>query len=260
MKNILYSLIIITLILNLTWCQSNKTENLIEEENNEEIVQTEKLNIENNEEEIKNTIDSWNIETVSIANIWKENNKKSIKKIGDHSKEINTNINNNDQVAQKYCNDNKWKINENNICDFWDNKKCSLIELTNWNCKYIDYSEWTAVFIEENKVDNNQIAEQYCKDSYGKVSKNNEWNSVCTFLNSETCELSEISNWECKWINYSEWTVVQLKNAEDACIDIYEPICGKDWKLYSNKCFLEKAWIQEADKNIKLIDDECIEM
>ena len=126
MKNILYSIIIITLILNLTWCQSNKTENLIEEENNEGIALTGKLNIENNKEEIKNATNSWNVETVSIANIWKENNKKSIKKIEGQPKEINTNTNN-DQVAQKYCNDNKWKINENNICDFWNNKKCSLI-------------------------------------------------------------------------------------------------------------------------------------
>ena len=30
------------------------------------------------------------------------------------------------------------------------------------------------VFIEENNIDNNQIAEQYCKDNYGKVSINKE--------------------------------------------------------------------------------------
>jgi hypothetical protein len=259
MKNILYSIIIITLILNLTWCQSNKTENLIEEENNKGITLTEQLNIENNEEEIKNTTSTWNIETVSIANIWKENNKKSIKKIEEQPKEINTNSDNN-PVAQKYCNDNKWKINENNICDFWENKKCSLTELTNWTCKWIDYSEWTAVYIEENNINNNQIAEQYCKDSYGKVLKNNKWNSICIFLNSKTCELSEISNWDCKWIKYEEWTVVQSLKAEDACIDVYEPVCWNDWKLYSNKCFLEKAWIQEGKENIKLIDDECVEI
>lgn len=170
-------------------------------------------------------------------------------------KEKNIVVQISDPIAEQYCKDNKGKIS-NNKCIFWDNKVCDFSKITNWLCEWIDYSDWTAIFIEESDTPSYPVAEQYCIDNKWKVSNNN-WLSICIFDTNKTCEFSEIVNWNCKWINYWDWTMVYLKNAEDDCSNDYEPVCWRDWKTYANNCFLETAWVQE-DKTAEIIDGECI--
>ena len=150
MKNKLYVIIVLSIIINLIWCQKTDNKKIIEEQNNEGIVKIELSNTGINKENDFDNIDTWSSEIITTNKVWEENSKKNIKKTNNHIIGNDTTKNTTDPVAERYCTDNKWTVENYNICNFWENKNCSFIELKNWTCKWVDYSEWTAVYIEEN--------------------------------------------------------------------------------------------------------------
>ncbi len=67
-----------------------------------------------------------------------------------------------DLVAAQYCWDNHGKSvrkDEWYICDFWNNKTCSFDVITKWDCQFINYSDWTAVYKEETEEYSYPVAE-----------------------------------------------------------------------------------------------------
>jgi len=44
---------------------------------------------------------------------------------------------------------------------------------------------------------------------------------------------------------------------DTACIEIYEPVCGIDWNVYGNSCFLEKAGV-ELDETSTATESGCV--
>ena len=57
----------------------------------------------------------------------------------------------------------------------------------------------------------------------------------------------------------STWEVDIEEPIEDdtACIEIYEPVCGIDWNVYGNSCFLEKAGV-ELDETSTVTESGCV--
>ena len=57
----------------------------------------------------------------------------------------------------------------------------------------------------------------------------------------------------------STWEVDIEEPIEDdtACIEIYEPVCGIDWNVYGNSCFLEKAGV-ELDEGSTATESGCV--
>ena len=52
---------------------------------------------------------------------------------------------------------------------------------------------------------------------------------------------------------------VFLDDCPDACMEIYSPVCGNDFKTYSNDCFLSIAACKSSGKLKKAYDGECKE-
>jgi len=123
--------------------------------------------------------------------------------------------------------------------------------------KTIKYSDIKDYFNEE-KWDTDSVAEQYCIDNNWEVVEDyDNWSPLCVFNNNEYCEFSDIIEWICNQIQYDQWTIVYKQDAETYCTNDYTPICWDDWKLYTNKCWLDAAWVKE-DKTAELTDDWCI--
>jgi hypothetical protein len=38
----------------------------------------------------------------------------------------------------------------------------------------------------------------------------------------------------------------------------YDTVCGKDWNPYPNRCFMEKAGVQEETELAEVVDWECV--
>lgn len=76
---------------------------------------------------------------------------------------------------------------------------------------------------------------QICEESEWEVTTDYFWKPLCIFLINKECYLEDIENWNCERLN------------QEKCTEEYNPVCWADWKLYSNRCFMEIAWVQEAD-------------
>lgn len=160
-------------------------------------------------------------------------------------------------LVENDCNNWWWEIQhwqewweDQDVCVYSDNSYCYLTQLADWTCEaweMIDSDEW----------DPYPVAEQYCIDNNGQTSEDNEWIPICIFENGNSCEYSDITNWECKWINYGEWTAVYNWEDTSYCTLEYNPVCWEDGQTYSNPCWLWVAWVEEAT-DAEIIDGVCV--
>lgn len=61
--------------------------------------------------------------------------------------------------------------------------------------------------------------------------------------------------WMVFWVAFFSFFV---KSEQTTCIALYEPVCWVDGKIYSNECFLQNAWVKEAE-NMEAKDWVCVE-
>lgn len=145
------------------------------------------------------------------------------------------------------------------VCTFDDGSFCYLDDFSNWFC-----SKWD-MFYGDNYNDLYPYAEQACIDSNGQLSEDEEWNEICIF-DDNFCYINDMLVWLCDYLEYDVQEVYNIHEEErmyqEYLAECYQEeqntVCGKDWNSYYNRCFMEKAWVEEESEFAEVIDWECI--
>ena len=171
--------------------------------------------------------------------------------------------------AFDYCKENWWTpwedYRENGICVFDDQYFCYADDYYLLDCKSWDMSLDFLPIPNEN--DYYPYAEQACIDSDGQLSENEEWKEIC-ILDDENnfCLIDDILSWRCDGLKYSVQDVIDIHEEERAYQEFVaecyaeeqETVCGKDWNPYYNRCFMEKAGVEEETELAEVISGQCI--
>ena len=78
--------------------------------------------------------------------------------------------------------------------------------------------------------------------------------------------MDDIMDWGCDLLNYDVQEIYDLHEGEseyqEYVAECYEEpqvtVCGQDGNSYYNKCFMEKAGVDEETELAEVIDGECI--
>ncbi len=158
------------------------------------------------------------------------------------------------------CEEQWWSIEWHDLdafCYFEDKTFCYLEDLASWICK-----KWDTSFI------NNEypFAEQACIDNNGQISQTEDWEDICILNDEEFCYMSDIIDWGCDLLYQDMIDVQDMHEAEREyqkyVAECYEQpqitVCGQDGNSYYNKCFMEKAGIEEETELAEVVDGECV--
>ena len=167
-------------------------------------------------------------------------------------------------VAEWYCENEWWEVEmweELNgyqpVCIYADDESyCYLEYLYNWLC-----SKWEFYYF-----DDYTYAEQACIDSNGQISQTEEWEDICILSDDEFCYMSDVMDWACDLLSYNVQDVYDEHESERAyqeyiseCYDQPQvTVCGQDGNPYYNRCFMEKAGVQEEVELAEVVNGECI--
>ena len=171
------------------------------------------------------------------------------------------------EKAKTYCEDENWTLwedtRENSICVFDDKSFCYSDDYYLNDCKPWQVNLETLDYYESNYP----YAEQACFDSNGQLSENESWEEIC-ILDDENnfCLVDDILKWKCEGLKYSVQDVIDIHEEERAyqeyvaeCYDEeQETVCGKDWNPYYNRCFMEKAGVEEETELAEVVSGQCI--
>ena len=169
-------------------------------------------------------------------------------------------------VVTEMCEEEWWKIQEwnewwdiQNVCFYPDESFCYLEDLAADNCH-----KW------DMRYDDNYYlypyAEQACIDSNGQISQTEEWEDICILSDDEFCYMSDVMDWACDLLSYNVQDVYDEYESERAyqeyiseCYDQPQvTVCGQDGNPYYNRCFMEKAGVQEEVELAEVVNGECI--
>ena len=162
------------------------------------------------------------------------------------------------------CNEEWWEIQEwsewweiQNVCYFPDESFCYLEDLAadmchKWDMKYYDDSLYV-------------YAEQACFDNNWQISQTEDWEDICVLNDEEFCYMSDVMDWACDLLYQDMLDIQEMHEGErmyqEYIAECYEQeqitVCGKDWISYYNRCFMEKAWVEE-ETEVKIVDWECV--
>ena len=169
----------------------------------------------------------------------------------------------------KFCSNNSWVAlidgDWNEVCIFNEESFCYADDFYLNDCKPWDKN---IMFLKESSE--NEIlfpyAEQACIDSNGQLSENDEWYSICILEDDTSCLINDIINWWCESLTTSLQSIIDMHDEEAAyqqylaeCYDQEQHVvCWKDWNSYYNRCFMEKAGVEEETELAEVVDWECI--
>ncbi len=141
-------------------------------------------------------------------------------------------------VVTDMCNEEWWEIQEwnewweiQNVCYYPDESFCYLEDLAadichKWDMKYYDDSLYV-------------YAEQACFDIM-------DW--ACDLLYQDMLDIYDMHEDERSYQEY----IAECYEQEQITV------CGKDWNSYYNRCFMEKAGVEEETDLADVVDWECI--
>ena len=158
------------------------------------------------------------------------------------------------------CEEQWWTVEWQDLdafCYFEDKTFCYLEDLPSWNCK-----KWDISLIN----DGYPYAEQACIDNNGQLSQTEDWEDICILNDEEFCYMSDIIDWGCDLLYQDMLDIQEMHEAEreyqEYVAECYqEPqitVCGQDWNPYYNRCFMEKAGVEEETELAEVVDGECI--
>lgn len=219
------------------------------------------------------------------------------------------------EEAEKICVENEWEVTKdidwNQICLFYEDKRCPLASIEEWDCFLINYEwdkpsseycidlwwnpeywqEWWEDFYvctfdddsfcylddlpnwdckkgDMHYEDDNlySYAEQACIDSNWEIDTVESWDRLCFFWWSKICSIENIIKGDCEYISYNLQDIIDIHEEEKAyqeyIAECYEqeniPVCWEDWNTYYNKCFMEKAWVNEEKELAEIISGQCV--
>ena len=167
-------------------------------------------------------------------------------------------------VVTEMCEEEWWKIEERNewwdtqnVCFYPDESFCYLEELASDNCH-----KWDMYYTD----DLYPYAEQACIDSNGQISQTEEWVDICILSDDEFCYMDDVADWGCDLLKYNVQDIYDIHKDERAyqeyIAECYNQpqgtVCGQDWNEYYNRCFMEKAWVEEETELAQVENWECI--
>ena len=168
-------------------------------------------------------------------------------------------------VAEWYCADEWWKLEiwgewgeEQPVCYFEEDKSfCYFEDMYDGLCH-----KWDLYYYYEDLY---PYAEQACIDSNGQISQTEYEEDICIFSDNEFCYMDDIMDWACDLLEYNVQEVYDIHEDErkyqEYIAECYEQeqitVCGKDWIGYYNRCFMEKAWVEE-DTEAEIVGWECV--
>jgi len=151
-------------------------------------------------------------------------------------------------VAEWYCADEWWELemweewgDYQPICYFGEDESyCYFEDMYDWLCH-----KWNLYYYYEDLY---PYAEQICIDSNGQISQTEYGEDICILSDYEFCYMDDIMDWACDLL-YKD-TII--------CTEEYDPVCWVDWNTYSNRCFMEIAWVKEERELAEIVNGECI--
>ena len=167
-------------------------------------------------------------------------------------------------VVTEMCEEQWWNIEEWNewwekqdVCYFDDKTFCYLEDFAAWKCK-----KWDMSYINDWYT----YAEEACIDNNGQISQTEEWEDICILSDEEFCYMKDVVDWGCDLLYQDMLDIQDMHESERAyqeyVAECYEQeqeiVCWKDWNQYYNRCFMEKAWIEEETELSEIVDGKCI--
>ena len=167
-------------------------------------------------------------------------------------------------VVTEMCEDQWWTIEEWNewwerqdVCYFDDKTFCYLEDFAAWKCK-----KWDMSYINDWYT----YAEEACIDNNGQISQTEEWEDICILSDEEFCYMKDVMDWWCDLLYQDMLDIQDMHESERAyqeyiaeCYDQPQVIvCGQDGNPYYNRCFMEKAGVEEETELAEVVDGECI--
>lgn len=167
-------------------------------------------------------------------------------------------------IVTDMCEEQWWVVEQwlewwdtQDVCYFDDKTFCYLEDFAAWNCK-----KWDMSLINNGYP----YAEQACIDNNGQISQTEDWEDICILSDEEFCYMSDIIDWGCDLLYQDMVDIQDMHESEreyqEYVAECYEQpqitVCGQDGNPYYNRCFMEKAGVQEETELAEVVDGECI--
>ena len=167
-------------------------------------------------------------------------------------------------IVTEMCEEQWWNTEEWNewwerqdVCYFDDKTFCYLEDFAAWKCK-----KWDMSYINDWYT----YAEEACIDNNGQISQTEEWEDICILSDEEFCYMRDVMDWGCDLLYQDMLDIQDMHESERAyqeyIAECYEQpqvtVCGQDGNPYYNRCFMEKAGVQEETELAEVVDGECI--
>jgi len=151
-------------------------------------------------------------------------------------------------VAEWYCEDEWWELemweeggDYQPVCYFEEDESyCYFEDIYDGLCH-----KWDLYYYYDDLY---PYAEQACIDSNGQIFQTEYGEDICILSDDEFCYMDDIMDGACDLL-YEDMIV---------CTEEYDPVCWVDWNTYSNRCFMEVAWVEEETELAEVVNGECI--